>query len=294
MKAAPFEYALADSIEQVAQILEDGDGDAVIIAGGQSLMPMLAMRMARPSMVIDINNIAELAGIEVHDDEIVIKACTRQTTALESPIIRQHLPLLTKALGFIGHLQTRNRGTIGGSLAHADPASEIPLTALAMDVEVELHSVNGRRLVPISEFFLGPMMTSVEPNELLVSLHFPNLTGQDRVGISFHEVNERHGDFAIVAVAARIHLDGNGVCTQAAIAFGGVDACPVRVAKLEQQLVSQVIDTELLQTALQELPDFLSPSSDQHASEEYRLRVAAVLAERAILDAVGDASGDVS
>ena len=294
MKPAPFKYALAENIEEVAQILEDGDGDAIIIAGGQSLMPMLAMRMARPSIVIDINNIDELSGIEADDDEVVIKACTRQTAAFESPIVREHLPLLTKALGFIGHLQTRNRGTIGGSLAHADPASEIPLTALAMDVEVELLSVNGTRRLSVSDLFLGPMMTSIEPNELLVSLRFPNFSGAGGIGTSFHEVSERHGDFAIVAVAARVHLDDDGVCQRAAIAFAGVDACPVRISALEDQLVSQVIDQTHIQTILQEHLNVLEPSSDQHASSDYRLRVAKVLAERAILEAVGDAKGGVS
>ena len=143
MKAAKFDYILAGSIEEAVQVLENGGSDAVVLAGGQTLMPLLAMRLARPATVIDINGIAALSGIEAGEDEVVIKACTRQATALASPLVQAYLPLLAKAIAHVGHQQTRNRGTVGGSLAHADPASEIPLAALAMDARISLRSVAG-------------------------------------------------------------------------------------------------------------------------------------------------------
>ena len=291
MKPASFGYTLAESIDEVVAILQEGDGDAMVIAGGQTLMPMLALRMARPEMVVDINAIEELAGIEEREGEVVIKACTRQTAALESPIVADRLPLLAKAITFVGHQQTRNRGTVGGSLSLGDPASEIPLAALAMDAHVTLRSVSGSRTVPIGEFFVGPMMTARENNELLVSVHFPHWPDGERIGTGFHEVNERHGDFAIAAAAAQVHLDGNGVCTRAAVAIGGVHDCPLRIPGLEAKLVSNTIDKEIIEAALTEISIAIEPPDDQHASADYRRRAARVLAERAITDALAAASG---
>ena len=291
MKAAPFDYASPTTVKEATRCLAKGDGDAVVLAGGQTLMPMLAMRMARPSLVIDINNIAALAGIEATDGEIVIKACTRQADALASPVITERLPLLARALSFVGHTQTRNRGTVGGSLAHADPASEIPLVALAMDAEITLQSASASRRVPISEFFIGPMMTAREPEELLVSLHFPSAPAGARIGTGFHEMNERHGDFAMVAVAARIELDAGGVCRDAAVAFGGVDATPVRIAALEDTLRGKAIDETVMETAMAAIAGGIDPATDQHATAAYRRRVAKVLAGRAITDAVQAANG---
>jgi CO/xanthine dehydrogenase FAD-binding subunit len=289
MKAAPFEYALAESIDEVATLLEAGDGEAIVIAGGQSLMPMLAMRMARPEMIIDINGIAELSGIEVSETEVTIKACSRQAMVLASDVIAKHVPMLTKAISNVGHTQTRNRGTIGGSLSHADPSSEIPLTALAMEAEVSLHSVNGTRRVAINDFFEGPMMTACEPNELLVALHF-TLPGEgNKFGVGFQEVSPRHGDFAIVSAAARIHLDEHGSCTKAVVALGGVDGTPIRIPALEKRLENTKIDGDTLKAALQEIPASIDPGDDQHATAKYRHRVALVLAERVILEAIADA-----
>ncbi len=293
MKPAHFDYTLASSIDEAIQCLADGDGEAIILAGGQTLMPMLSMRLARPDMVIDINEIPELAGIEARDGEIVIKACTRQAAALSSPIVNEHLPLLAKAIGNVGHLQTRNRGTVGGSLAHADPAAEIPLAALVLDAQVELRNVGGRRQLTMADYFVGPMMTARESDELLVSLRFPTVGVPARVGTSFHEVSERHGDFAIVAVAARITLGGDGTCQQAAVAFGGVDACPLRIDGLESVLTGQNINAKILATAVDLIDDAIEPSSDQHASADYRRRVARKLAERAIMEALADAKRDL-
>ncbi|MBM09454.1 MAG: molybdopterin dehydrogenase [Magnetovibrio sp.] len=298
MKSAPFDYVLAKSIYEATRYLAEGEGEAAVLAGGQTLMPMLSMRMARPSVLVDINGITDLSGIEENNTAIEIKACTRQTELLNSPIVKYHLPLLAQALTFVGHSQTRNRGTIGGSLAHADPASEIPLVALALDAEICLSHVESSRQIPATEFFLGPMMTVCEPTELLVSVHFPLTKKESRVGTGFHEMSERHGDFALVAAAAKIELDNKGSCIDAAIALGGVDGTPVRVTALEKKLRSNGISDNTLESAMElaipEILEDLNPVSDQHATADYRKRIAAILALRAINDAITEAKGNIA
>ena len=289
MKAAKFDYVLAESIDQVVDILDRGDGDAIVIAGGQTLMPMLSMRLARPGTVVDINKIAELSGIDASDDELVIKTCTRQAATLASADVQARLPLLAKAIAYVGHQQTRNRGTVGGSLSHADPASEIPLAALTMDGWVSLRGAAGTRRVAMADYFLGPMMTARADNEVLLSVHFP-LTGPDsRVGTGFHEVSERRGDFAVVAAAALIRLDDGGNCSHAALAIGGADSVPLRMTAVEEALRGSRLDRDRIETVLDEIGGALTPGDDQHASAAYRRRVARVLAQRALLEAVEEA-----
>jgi len=287
LKPAPFDYARPATIDEAVALLDD---DSIVIAGGQTLVPMLAMRMARPDRVVDINNIPELAGITDTGTEIVIGAATRQVDVLNSGLVAGKLPLLRKAISFVGHTQTRNRGTVGGSLAHADPAAEIPLASLAMDAEVTLKGAGGERRIGVDEFLVGPMMTAREPDELLVSLHY-GLASGTRVGTGFHEMSERHGDFAMVAAAARLELDAGGACTQAALALGGVDARAVRIPALEAMLTGQAVDAALIQRAAQEIPRAIDPGDDQHASADYRRRVAVALGERALTDALEDAKG---
>jgi len=289
VKAAKFDYILAGSVEEVVAALDRGDGEAIVIAGGQSLMPMLAMRLATPATVIDINNIAHLSGIDVRADEVVIMACTRQAMALASPLVQARLPLLAKAISYVGHQQTRNRGTVGGSLSHADPASEIPLAALTMDARVSLASATGTRQVALADFFLGPMMTARADNEILLSVHFPLGPDDTGMGTAFHEVSERKGDFAVVAAAAQIQLDANGLCSKAALAIGGVDGVPRRITGLEARLLGNRIDQDSIRAALPEIANAITPGDDQHASAAYRRRVAGVLAERALLEAVAEA-----
>ncbi|MBT6985889.1 MAG: xanthine dehydrogenase family protein subunit M, partial [Rhodospirillaceae bacterium] len=215
--------------------------------------------------------------------------CTRQATALASAEIQRHLPLLAKAIAYVGHQQTRNRGTIGGSLSHADPASEIPLTALTMDARVRLRSVAGIREVAMADYFLGPMMTARADNEILLSVHFPLPPTGSRTGTAFHEVSERRGDFAVVAAAALIVLDGNGVCSRVALGIGGADGVPKRITGLEDKLRGGKIDPDAIQAAMGEVAATLAPGSDQHAGADYRRRVAGKLAERALIDALTDA-----
>lgn len=286
VKPAKFDYLRAENIDQVVEALDQGDGEAIVLAGGQTLMPMLAMRLARPAMVVDINHVAELSGVAVRDGELVIMACTRQAEALTSPLIQEHAPLLAKAIAFVGHQQTRNRGTVGGSLAHADPASEIPLAALALDGWVSLRSVAGTRRVPLADYFHGPMMTALAENEILLSLHIPRAPGPR--GTGFHEVSERRGDFAVVAAAAVIGLDARGVCDHAALAIGGADGTPRRIGEVEDKLRGQRLDGAVIAGQLSGIGAALTPGGDQHAGAAYRLRVARVLAERALLEALAE------
>ena len=290
MKPASFDYFLASSTEEAIRILAAEEGEAIILAGGQTLMPLLSMRLARPDRVIDINEISDLSGIDEIGNEVIIKACTRQFMALESALVAMRLPLLHKGLSFVGHFQTRNRGTVGGSIAHADPAAEIPLVALAMDAEVELWSVHGRRRLRMEEFVVGPLMTVREPDELLVSVRFPFSPSGVSAGTSFQEVSERHGDFAIVAVAAQLIFDNEG-CSSAAIAFGGVDDKPIRIPELEAILTGQAITEEMFTDIREVIFDTVSPGSDQHATAAYRRRVAGELAIRAIVEAASEARG---
>ena len=292
MKSAPFDYAVAHSIVEAAASLAEVGDDAMIIAGGQTLVPMMAMRLARPSLLIDVNGIEELTGIEECPDGLCIKACTRQAEALASPIIAASQPLLAKALPNIGHAQTRNRGTVGGSIALGDPAAEIPLVATALDARITLQTKDGRREIAVNGFYEGPMMTSREPDECLTEIVFPNWPDDGRIGTAFQEVNQRHGDFAIVAAAAQVLVDSDGVCRRAALALGGASGFPIRITAAEAALEGSTIDDAAIAAAADCVGAAVDPQSDLHASADYRRRVAKVLVERVIREAFGDAGGE--
>lgn len=287
MKAAPFEHSAAESLEETLALLAQGGDETMILAGGQTLVPMMAMRLARPAHLVDINGVAELVGIAEADGWLTIRAGTRQAQALASPVIRERLPLLAKALGFVGHRQTRARGTVGGSMAHGDPASEIPLVATALGAEIALASRDGKRDVAAEDFFEGPMMTAREAAECLTEIRFP--VWQGRVGTGFQEISQRHGDFAVVAVAVQLGLDDGGTCRQAAVAIGGAHSFPLRIPEVEQALVSEKIDAQVAEAAAARIGDQLDAPDDLHASAAYRRRVARALAQRAIAEAAGDA-----
>jgi 2-furoyl-CoA dehydrogenase FAD binding subunit len=291
MKPAPFDYYSVRSVEEAITHLNEAGDEGLIIAGGQTLVPMLAMRLARPSVVIDINKVEALKGIDQTDAGLKINTCTRQNFALKSPLVSEHAPLLAQALPFVGHHQTRNRGTVGGSLAHGDPASEIPLVAVALDAQITLRSPNQTRQVVASEFFDGPMMTVREENECLTDVTFPTWHGQ--VGCGFQEVSQRHGDFAIVAAATQISLDDKGVCERIAISVGGVSGVPVRLKKVEDILTSNKISKDLIGDALQDMASEIDPADDQQASAAYRRRVSKVMVERVITEAVTNAGGSL-
>ena len=247
MKPAKFDYILAESVDQVVDALDKGGGETIVLAGGQTLMPMLAMRLARPAVVVDINKVAELSGIAVAGDELVIKTCTRQAEALASTLVQRRLPLLAKAIAFVGHQQTRNRGTVGGSLSHADPASEIPLAALALDASVSLRSVTGTRRVLLKDYFLGPMMTTLGPDELITELRLPVWPQERRW--AFLEFARRRGDFALAGIALFFDLDERARAVNTHIGVIGASDRPHRLMEAESVINGSAVDATAIEDA---------------------------------------------
>lgn len=290
MKAAAFDYCRPRDMREFLRQLADSD-DGKIIAGGQSLVPMMAMRLVRPALLIDINDIEALQGIALEDGAVAIGACTRQADAEKSAIVDEHLPLLAKALPFVGHDQTRNRGTVGGSLSHADPSAEIALVAMALDAELTLARAGGDRVLDIADFLLGPMTTALADGECVTTVRFPRWTGAGRVGAGFHEVSPRAGDFAVVAAAAQLLVDDAGVCRRAAVAVANAAPTPLRLAPVETALLGKPVDDALARDAAALADALLDPPSDLHASAKARRHMARTLIERAILDATAMAGG---
>ncbi|HXP29495.1 MAG TPA: FAD binding domain-containing protein [Stellaceae bacterium] len=285
MKAVDFDYQRPAGLSETCALLAEGGGEAKIIAGGQTLVPLLVMRLARPALLIDINRIAELQGIAESGDAVEIRACTSQARALADRVVRRRLPLLAKALSFVGHAQTRNRGTIGGSLANADPAAEIGLAALALDAELSSRSARGARTIAIGQFFVSPLVTALAAEECLTAVRFPAWRADGRIGSGFQETSIRRSDFALVAAAAQLALDKSGVCTRIAISLGGAGATPVRLTAVEQALVGGKLGDGALATAEKLAQDNLDASGDIHASAAHRRRIAGALVARAVAEA---------
>jgi CO/xanthine dehydrogenase FAD-binding subunit len=277
MKPAPFAYAVPTGLAEAVALVREYGAEGKVLAGGQSLVPLLAMRLARPAVLIDLNRLRQLDYIR-NGTEVRIGAMTRQRTAELSPVVRGRLPLLAEALGYIGHPQIRNRGTIGGTLAHADPSAELPAVLAALDGRIVLQSHRGTRTLGPDEFFLSYLTTALEPDELLVEVRLPV---HDRMGSAFVEVARRHGDYALVGVAALVEMDG-GRMARARLAFTGVGAVPVRIPELEQTVAGRALDNAALMEAAKIASARLDPEGDIHASAEYRREVAGVLAERAL------------
>jgi CO/xanthine dehydrogenase FAD-binding subunit len=290
MKAAEFDYARAGSIDEVCRLLDGARGEGKIIAGGQTLVPLLVMRLARPALVIDINGIEALKGIMFEDAAVSIAAGTRQADALEDPTLKRRLPLLVKGLGMVGHPQTRNRGTIGGSLANADPAAEIGLVARTLDAAITARSSQGERVIDADEFFQGAMTTALSSEECLTRVRFPTWAGVGRIGTGFEEMSIRRSDFALVAVACQLALDSAGVCRRIALGIGGAQAAPFRAPPLEQNLTGTKLSESDIDKATSALLGAITdPIGDGHASADYRRRVAVSLAARVIATARDEA-----
>jgi CO/xanthine dehydrogenase FAD-binding subunit len=290
MKAVDFDYVRPSSLGEVCALLAAAD-DGRIIAGGQTLVPLMAMRLARPALLIDINRIGELQGIESRPGEVVVRACTRQATALADATICGRVPLLAKALSFVGHVQTRNRGTVGGSLANADPAAEIGLAASALDCVVVARSTTGERRIPIADFFRGAMATALAAEECLTMVHFPVWREDSRVGTGFKEVSARQSDFAVAAAAAQVQLDGDGVCRRAVLSIGGTGTMPTRVEAAAERLVGTRLDDADLVDAAGMAEASVDPADDDHASIDYRRRMIGELVRRALAEAGAEAAG---
>ena len=287
MKAAAFEYVRAESLDEACRLLA-GSGERKIIAGGQTLVPLMAMRLARPDMLVDINDLHELRGIRDLGDAVAVGAVTRQRDVERSDLVTRKLPLLAKAILHVGHQQTRNRGTVGGSVAHGDPSAEIPLVALALDAELTVRDADGETNLSIEGFFEAAMVTGIEADQILTEIRFP-VWRNGRVGSSFQETASRDGDFAIVAAAAQIALDGEGAVERAAVTVGGVAPAPVRLRETEAALVGRTPDGRAVEASLNGMEDMISPETDVHATADYRRRVARRLAARAVAAAAGEA-----
>lgn len=284
MKAAPFEYTRAASVAEACELLRrHGDG-AKLVAGGQSLVPMMAMRLVRPAWLIDINEIAALRFVSLGKDAARTGACTRQCVVERDQTLAARVPLLAQALAWVGHVQTRNRGTVGGSLAHADPSAELPLVAQLLGARMLLRSTKGARTLDAEKFFAGPMATSTRADECLEEIHWP-VWPEKRTGSAFTEISVRHGDFAMVAAAAQIAIDGDGRCVRAAVGLGGVGGTPLAFPEIAARLIGTKLDDAIVQDAANAAAAESEPGSDLHASAEYRRHLAGVLAARALRDA---------
>ena len=281
MKAAPFEYTRAASVvEACALLARHGDG-AKLLAGGQSLVPMMAMRLARPAWLIDINEIAALKFVAVEKDLARTGACTRQCAVALDDALAARVSLLRQALAWVGHVQTRNRGTVGGSLAHADPCAELPLVARVLEARMLLRSAKGTRTLEAEKFFAGPMATSARADECLEEIHWPVWSWR-HTGSAFTEISVRHGDFAMVSAAAQIATDGDGRCVRAAFGLGGVGGTPLAFPKIAARLVGTKLEDGAVQNAAEAAAAASEPGSDLHATADYRRHLARVLVARAL------------
>ena len=283
MKPCAFEYLSPQTVEEAIDLLDRYGDEAKIIAGGQSLVPMMNFRLARPEILIDINGIKELEFIKTEGDELVIGALTRERDIEQSPAVVAKWPLLSKAISFIGHSTIRNRGTIGGSLVHADPSAEIPTSLCALNGKLKAVGPSGEKNLQPEEFFLTYLTTSLEPSDLLVEVRIPALP--QNTGWSFMELSRRSGDFAIVAVAVLLLTEPSGVCSQARISMGGVAPTPVRAEEAEGLLAGQKITAELIAEAAQQAAEETDTEPDYHASAEYRMDMARVFVKRSLLEA---------
>lgn len=289
MKAAPFSYSRPADVDEACAILAADDG-ARLIAGGQTLVPMMAMRLARPTHLVDINRIAALSYVRAEKDAITIGATTRQCVLERDKLIAKNLPLMARAIPNIGHAATRARGTIGGSLAHADPAAELALVALVLDGVMTYRAGGKDGELAARDFFAGLMMTNLPAGACLTDVRFPLWPG-DKIGTGFHEVSVRRSDFAFAAAAAQVQLDGDGTCRRIAIGIGAVTDSPLRLTRAEQQLTGGTLDDQSVREAVREALAGIDPLDDLHATAEYRRRAAVTLAVRAVTDAKAAAQG---
>jgi carbon-monoxide dehydrogenase medium subunit len=286
MKLPPVDYEAPKTVSEAVELLGEHLDQASVLAGGQSLIPLLALRLAHPAVLIDINGIAGLSGVSATDGRVAIGAMTREYVAEESAAVAEAVPLLAAALPLIGHEAIRSRGTIGGSLAHADPAAELPAVALALDAEFVVRGQSGERVIPAADWFEGYLTTSRRPDELLVEVRFP-VAGRG-TGTSFLEVARRHGDFAVVGLAVSLTVSG-GVISDARMAFSGVSDVPVRASGAEDLLAGERPSAGLFDEAARRAAQDIDPPADLHGSADYRKKVAAALVRRGLRAAADDA-----
>jgi aerobic carbon-monoxide dehydrogenase medium subunit len=289
MKPPPFEYAAPRKTDEALALLAQHGDRAKVLAGGQSLLPLLNFRLAQPEVLVDVNRVAELAYVRPVNGGLAIGALTRQHALERSEAVRARLPIVAEACRLIGHLPIRHRGTLGGSLAHADPASELPAVMVALEAEMTASRVGGRRTLPADQFFIGIFTTALAPDELLTEIRVPGLP--PRTGSAFVEIARRAGDFALVGVAALVTLDDGGRVSRARLALCGAGPTPLRAREAERVLVGERPESRVLDDAAERMAAATDPPGDIHASAAFRKKLARHVGRQAIEMAVRRAGG---
>jgi carbon-monoxide dehydrogenase medium subunit len=294
MKPPPFEYHAPTTREEALKILAEDPGEVKVLAGGQSLVPSMNFRLAAPSILVDLNRIGDLAGIEEKDGGLYISAMARQRAAERSQLVRERAPLITEAMPHIAHPQIRNRGTLGGSLAHADPAAELPALVVALDARMKAQKWDGgieERWIPASEFFLGVFTTALDYDELLVGVEIPALPA--RTGTAFEEFARRHGDYALAGACAVVTLGEGGKVAESKLVLFSVGDAPIVSASASDVLAGEMPTEEAIRAAAEAVDADIDPQGDIHATAEYRRHLSKVLARRVLERAAQRASGQV-
>ncbi|HLZ95770.1 MAG TPA: xanthine dehydrogenase family protein subunit M [Candidatus Dormibacteraeota bacterium] len=283
MKPAAFEYDDPRTLDETIMLLDQYGDDCKLLAGGQSLVPLMNFRLARPARLIDINGVDELAGIKREQGRLIIGAMTRHAQLERSNVVAEGWPLLHDAIGWVGHSQIRNRGTVGGSVAHADPAAELPAALAALDATVHVRSRRGARALPWNRFFVSEFTTALAADELVTAVEVP---AQDpAAGTAFVEFARRHGDFALGGAAVTVRLGRDGRCEKATIALLSAGPGPVRAEAAERRLAGSKVDEAAITSAAEEAVRGLRPTSDLHGSSEYRVKLLRTMTERALAQA---------
>jgi carbon-monoxide dehydrogenase medium subunit len=288
MKPPKFDYHAPKSVDDALALLERYGGDAKILAGGQSLMPLLNFRLSRPAALVDLNRIPSLAYIKEVDGRVSLGAMTRQRAIEFSPVVKDRLPLLREATRWVGHLPIRTRGTIGGSIAHADPSAEYPAVLTALEGEVVTRSPRGERVIKAADLFQTYLTTNLEADEIVVEVRLPAMPAG--AGYALEEFARRHGDFAIIGIAAMVVRDGSR-CKSARLATAGAGPVPLRLRAAEEILERDGLGEAAIEAAARRASELVSPDSDIHASSDYRRHLTGVLTRRALTRALGVARG---
>lgn len=288
MYSSDFAYHAPSSLGEALQLLGQSGGEVKVLAGGQSLLPLLKLRLAEPATLVDIRNVAELKGISEEGNGVVIGAMTTYFQAIDSPIVQKRCPLIIQTLRQVGDPQVRARGTVGGSLAHADPAGDLPAVALALDAEMRVTGPNGQRAIAARDFFVDLLTTALEPTEVLTAVKFA-ATDQPMTGTAYAKHRHPASGYAVAAVAAVIRLAADGTCQEARIGITGAGTHAVRAQAVEQALIGKPLDESTVTSASATAPDGLDLMDDTYASREFRAHLTRVMAKRAILEAAANA-----
>jgi carbon-monoxide dehydrogenase medium subunit len=290
MKPPPFEYYAPRTRQEALELLSEHAGEAKVLAGGQSLVPSMNFRLAQPSILVDLNGVEDLFGIQPHEEGgLLVRAMTRHRSVERSPLVAERAPLIFEAMPYIAHPQIRNRGTFGGSLAHADPAAELPALAVALDAQVRVQNATGDRWIPASDFFLGLFTTVLEPDEMLVEVAIPPLPAH--TGTAFEEFARRHGDYALVGAAAVVTLADDGTVADSRLVFLSVGDMPLLGLSAAGGLKGQRPTEAAIRAAAEALDADIDPQADIHATAEYRRHLCHVLARRTLMRAAQRATG---